>query len=230
LKADDLDDLPGEARLWLHKPNYRWFSTLMHYTREDPDYYRSAIRGYMAASSYCDAHVGKVLDALEASGRAENTIVILWSDHGYFLGQKERWEKFSLYDVATHVPLIVRVPGQKNKVLCDKPVNLIDIFPTLADLCGLPIPENLDGTSLVPLLENPRLAWKPTLITYEYKNHSIRSEDYRYTRYKNGDEELYHTRSDPQEWFNISNQPGSRRIMDQLAEWLPKSNAKPIGN
>ncbi len=232
LKEDDLDDIPEEALKLLHRPNYAWFSTLRHYVlNKDSLMYKKAVQGYMAASSFCDYQVGLILQGLEEAGFKENTIVVIWSDHGYFLGQKERWEKFALYEQSTHVPLIFRAPGISGGSDCEAPVSLIDIYPTLLDLCNLPENEWLEGTSLKKYLIDPASSGdRPVIITYEKNNHSIRSDDYRYNRYANGAEELYHTTEDPHEWVNLSGDIDHRKMMDSLSQWIPILNANQTRN
>ena len=153
---------------------------------------------------------------------------MLWSDHGFHLGEKEHWEKFVLYEKATRIPYIVVAPGFKNGQVSYRPVTLIDLYPTLVELCGLPEPDHLEGESLIPLLKNPKAKKKPAIITYGQDNHAIRDDRYRYIRYAGGGEELYDTENDPHEWTNLANNPGSRRIMDKLAKWIPESSANPI--
>ena len=168
------------------------------------------------------------MDALDASGKGNNTIIVLWSDHGFHVGEKENWEKFVLYEKATHIPYIFVAPGFRKGQVSYRPVSLIDLYPTLVELCGLPKPDHLEGESLVPLLQNPKAKRNPAIITYGRGNHAIRSDRYRYIRYVNGEEEFYHTENDPHEWHNLANHTSSRKLMDEMAKWIPKTNAKPI--
>ncbi len=229
IKEDDLDDLPDEARAMLHPPNRKFISTFEAEKFRDAYIFNKAIQGYQASASFADHQVGRLLDALDESGKADNTIIVLWSDHGYHLGEKEHWEKFVLYEKATHIPYIIVAPGFEKGQICHKPVSLIDLYPTLTDLCSLPTPEHVEGQSLVPLLKKPKMDWDPAVMTYEQGNHAVRSERYRYIRYKSGKEELYDLKNDPREWTNIAYRKGTDNIMKSHARWVPENDAEPIG-
>jgi arylsulfatase A-like enzyme len=185
------------------------------------------VQAYLACISYSDSIVGRILDALEGSPHRENTIVTLWSDHGYHLGEKWHWHKQSLWDRATRVPLMISAPGvTKPGSRCDRPVSLVDLYPTLSDLAGLPQPQGLDGLSLRPLLQDPARGWeRPALITYHRGNHALRSDRWSYIRYHDGSEELYDRRQDPQEWINLADRPQTAKVKEDLKRWLPKSDA-----
>jgi arylsulfatase A-like enzyme len=176
--------------------------------------------------------VGRLLDALEASPFADNTLIVLWSDHGFHLGEKMHWEKRSLWEESTRVPLIFALPratstGSQAGLLCAKPVGLIDIFPTLVELCALPKLENLDGQSLVPLINDPNRPWEfPALTTHHPGNHAIRTERWRYIRYANGDQELYDHDCDPHEWVNLAGRPESLAVMKELSALIPEQCAE----
>jgi len=168
------------------------------------------------------------------SGRgpiAENTVVVLWSDHGMHLGEKEHWEKFTLWEESTRVPLVFVAPGvTKPGGRCDQPVSLLDIYPTLGALCGLPRCDDIEGTSLVAQLRDPGCKrTQPAVTTWGFNNHAVRTDRWRYIRYHNGDEELYDHRSDPNEFMNLAARDGQRwrALMDELARWLPKTNTPP---
>ena len=169
-----------------------------------------------------------LLDALDASGRAGNTIVVLMSDHGFHLGEKHRWRKNSLWNEATHVPLIivapgVTVPGSRS----GKPVSLLDVYPTLTELAGVPVPDHLEGTSLLPLIEDPDAEWDHVAITTEgFGNHSVRGERYRYTRYADGSEEVYDLEADPNEWTNLADDPAMAGVKQRLSARLPEVNVR----
>lgn len=225
---NDLDDLPKEARKMLHPPSRSFMSTFAAEKARNPTIFEDAVRGYQAASSFADYNVGRLMDALDKSGKADNTIIVLWSDHGFHLGEKEHWEKFVLYEKATRIPYIVVAPGFKQGQVSYRPVTLIDLYPTLTELCGLPAPDHLEGESLIPLLKNPKAKKDPAIITYGQDNHAIRNDRYRYIRYAGGDEELYDLENDPNEWTNLANQPNNRKIMIELAQWMPISSATPI--
>ncbi len=190
--------------------------------------WQEAVQAYLATSTYMDAQLGRLLEALANSPHAENTIIILWSDHGWHLGEKEHWRKFALWEDACRVPMAMRVPGltQPNQK-CERPVNLLDIYPTLVELCHLPGNKKLQGNSLVPLLKNPKQNWEfPSITTYGRNNHAVRLNHYRYIRYSDGSEELYDQSKDPHEWTNLANDSKYRQIKLKLAKHLPKVNVK----
>ena len=206
-------------------------STFRHEEQRDPLFFEAAIRGYQAACSFADFQVGRLIDALVAEGLDQNTIIVLWSDHGYHLGEKDHWEKFILYEKTTHVPLIFVVPGLGKGRKISSPAGLIDIYPTLAELCGLPLPEHLEGESLVPILEGSEdKTGSPVITTYGRNNHAIRSDEYRYIRLADGSEELYHTAMDPHEWNNLAGDPSFRPVMDELAGWIPEVNKESVSD
>lgn len=194
-----------------------------------PDYWREMTRAYLACVSFVDAQAGKVLDALDASPYAENTIVVFWSDHGQHLGEKRHWRKQALWEESTHVPLAIRLPAdEKAGEVCDRAVSLIDLYPTLLDLCELPSMPGLEGISLLPQLQNvnaPRRA--PAITTWHYKNHAVRGPRWRYIRYRDGSEELYNHHQDPSEHNNVAENPKYSKIKQRLAKYLPKKNQLP---
>jgi len=190
--------------------------------------WHKAVRGYLAAISFADAQVGRLLDALEKSEHAGNTIVVLWGDHGWHLGEKQHWRKHALWERTTRTTLIISAPGgiKKNR-LCEWPVSLIDIYPTLVELCGLPERKGLDGQSIVPLLKNPQKKWeRPVVMTYGYRNHAIRTERWRYIQYNDGSEELYDHNNDPNEWTNLASNPEYESVIRELRKSLPKVNSQ----
>ncbi len=189
------------------------------------------IRAYHAATSYMDAQVGKVLDALDRLGLRENTVVILWGDHGYHLGDHGLWNKHSNFEEATHAPLIISVPGQRNAGRKTAALTeFVDIYPTLCDLCGVPQPESLEGTSFKPLLDNPDRPWKKAAFSQyphaapgvgQVMGRSMRTDRYRFNEWavpaKNFREvELYDHKDDPQENVNIANQPENAALVKDL--------------
>jgi arylsulfatase A-like enzyme len=161
--------------------------------------------------------VGKLMDKLDATGQADNTIIVLWSDHGYHLGDKECYVKFTLWEKANHVPFIIVAPGITTPgTRCKTPVSLLDIYPTLVDLAGLPANEKNDGLSLKPLLKNPDAKWeRPALMTYGKGNHAIKTRTHRYIRYHDGSEELY-THEDGWNVTNLVKQAGMAPVLDHL--------------
>lgn len=183
-----------------------------------------AVQAYLAAITYADEQLGRVLDALDASPHAANTMVVLWSDHGYHMGEKETWQKITLWERATKVPFIIAAPGFPAGQRCARPVNLIDIYPTLVDLCSLgPVPQPLDGTSLVPLLQDGQAAWdRPSRTEFLRGNAAVRDDRYRYIRYKDGGEELYDHQNDPHEWHNLAGDPELAEVKTRLARSLPQ--------
>lgn len=188
--------------------------------------WKEAIQGYLAAVSYSDAMIGRLLDALEKSPYRDNTIVVLWGDHGWHLGEKEHWRKFALWEEATRAPLIWKVPGiTKPNSLCERTVDFMTIYPTLCDLTGVPIPHHVERKSIRSLLSDPASAWNsPALTTYEFNNHAVRSEDWRYIRYNNGDEELYDEKNDPYEWKNLADRSDLKGKKEELGEVMPTQN------
>ncbi len=184
---------------------------------------RSLVRAYLASTSFVDAMVGRVLDALEENGLSDNTIVVLWSDHGYHLGEKEISGKNTLWDRSTRVPLIVAGPGLNRGQRSSQPAELLDIYPTLVDVCGLPPRSGLEGRSLTPQLENPNAQREfPAITTHNQGNHGIRTQTWRYIRYADGSEELYNMAVDPNEWENLAGHSDYAEQKKQLAKWLPK--------
>ena len=217
--ADDLDDIPA-AGIRMANPKKDHASVTKH------DKWKQAVQAYLACSNFTDTCLGRVLDALDASPHRDNTIVVLWSDHGWHLGEKQHWRKFALWEEATQVVMIWYVPGVTNPGgRCKAPVNLLDIYPTLVDLCELPHNDRLEGTSLRPLLQNPLSMWnQPTITTHGLNNHAVRSERYRYIRYADGSEELYDHANDEMEFNNLIGKQGYDQIKNDLAKWLPETN------
>lgn len=230
-RDEDLDDVPsGGMKMW---EETRWFfDGMMKAEKKKLGTWREAVRAYQASATFADAQVGRILDALEASPYMDNTIIVLWSDHGYHLGEKEHWEKFALWEKTTHVPFIVVAPGiTRPGSVCDTPVNLIDIYPTLLELCGLPDQQKLDGLSLAPLLKNPEAQWeRPSIMTYGPGNHAVRDTRWRYIRYADGSEELYDQKADPHDWHNVADVEKYESIKKRLRAWIPKTDAKPFAD
>ena len=154
--------------------------------------------------------------------------MVLWSDHGWHLGEKLITGKNSLWDRSARVPLIFAGPGVSENAKCSRPAELLDIYPTLVELCGLPPKDGLEGHSLVAQLEDARAPrdW-PAITTHNHDNHGIRSEDWRYIRYADGSEELYDMRNDPHEWNNLAADPNCAEVLQQHRRWLPPKSAKP---
>jgi len=218
---DDLDDVPEvvhEATMG-GRELHRWVV--------EQGKWQEAVRGYLASISFADAMVGRVLDALDASGRADNTIIVLMSDHGWQLGHKLRWRKMALWRQANRVPLIIAAPGLTTPgSRSNAPVSLLDLYPTLVELADLPQPaQQLEGSSLAPLLRDPQARWDHVAIsTWGYMNHAVQNERYRYIRYRDGEEELYDHREDPQEWHNLAGNRKYRGVIRELARHRPEVN------
>lgn len=191
---------------------------------QQADMFKEATQGYLAAVSYADYCIGVLLDRLEKSDHADNTIVVIWGDHGWFLGEKLKYRKTQLWEESTRVPLIVRVPGMTQPASRSQGiVNLIDLYPTLAELCGLPEKAGIDGRSFADLVKAPSIEWShPTLTTMGFKNHSVRDERYRYSKYSDGTEELYDHRNDPMELSNLIDRPEVKSIVKRLSTYLPQ--------
>ena len=220
VNENDLDDVPPLG-VQMARPDRD------HKKVTESDNWRKAVSGYLASISFVDACVGRVLDAFDSSAHTDNTIIVLWSDHGWHLGEKLHWRKFALWEEATHNVLMVVAPGVTQPGgRCSRPVSMLDIYPTLVELCGLEAKDGLEGQSLVPLLEDPGAEWeRPALTTHGRENHSVRSERWRYIRYRDGTEELYDHDNDELEWTNLADRPEHAEVKQELARWLPEVNA-----
>jgi len=221
MPAGDLDDVPAIGKTMAHTEFFIYGNVIKH-TAPDPRSLKRLVQCYQASADYADSVVGRLLDALDASGRADNTIIVLWSDHGYHLGDKESCVKFTLWEKANHVPFIIVAPGVTQPgTVCDEPVTLLNIYPTLAELCGLPPRADNDGHSLVPLLKNPDADWPhPAIMTQREGNHALRTDRWRYIRYRDGTEELYDHHSDPWEWKNLAGKPQHAEVIRELRKKL----------
>ncbi len=214
--SDDLDDVPDIAKRYLGGPGD------LHALLLKQNLWEDAVRAYLANIAFADAMVGRLLDALDASPHAKNTVVVVWSDHGWHLGEKQRWHKSTLWDEATRVPLIVSLPDDSSAKRCDRAVSLIDLYPTLCDLCEIPQPDGLDGASLVPLLKNPQAAGHPAAVTVMAGKHAaVRDDRWRFIRYGDGAEELYDHESDLHEWTNLASDASHDDVRARLAQHLP---------
>lgn len=218
LLKDDLSDVPKIATGYT-----RSFQGNLHRRILEKHLYVDAVHAYLANIHFAERMVGRVLQALEKSPHADNTIVCLWSDHGWHLGEKQKWHKSTLWEQATRVPLIISAPGVGEAgQRVQSPASLIDLFPTLVELCGLPTREDLDGESLVPQLRNPQAKrTTPAITTLGGKHHSVRTDRWRYTRYADGSEELYDHENDPNEWKNLATDTRANAKIKKLAKWIP---------
>jgi len=231
MKEDDLEDIPSGGRTLMANAA-RFYTGMMEAEALKQGSWREAVRSYQAVAEFADAQVGRLLDALDTSPRGKDTIVVLWSDHGYQLGEKQCWEKFTLWEKATRVPLIVVAPDVAAAgAVCEAPVSLLDLYPTLIELCELDQKPELHGQSLVPLLRDPDLTWrKPAVMTFEKGNHAVRSLRWRYICYADGSEELYDHQSDRFEHHNLATQPKYAEILKEHRRWLPTINAPAVPN
>ena len=223
-KADDLDDLPPKIK------KMKTARSRIHQKLEALDAVEDAIHGYLASMSYADAMMGRVLDALEASPHADNTIVVLWSDHGYHHGEKGDWGKHTLWERTSNVPFIWAGPGVAKGAKTDVTVSLIDMYPTLLEMCGLKKPhQRLEGTSIAATLADPssavdRSVFLPHMNPNEY---AIINRDWRYIRYGEDGEELYDVQNDPNEWNNLASKPEHNDLKAEMRALAPKVFAEP---
>jgi arylsulfatase A-like enzyme len=226
-RLDDLDDIltPEGEKKFTPTGDFLW-------AMEDEERFKLAVRAYMASISYVDECIGVVLNALDNSKYKDNTIVLVMSDHGYHMGGKLRFSKGSLWSESTRTPLIIRTPDMKKSTQCNRVVNFIDIFPTLIEMCNLPEKETLDGRSFASLLKNPDKKWPYPSVTVHSRelSHTVNDEEWRYTRYEDGTEELYNLISDPREWNNLINSQHKKalRAKKRLEKWIPANCAPPI--
>lgn len=226
-KADDFDDIPPIGMRMVGKTG-----EIIRTSGK----WKEAVQACLASDSFADACVGHVLAALEKSAHRDNTIVVLWGDHGYDVGEK-KFAKSALWEQCTRTPLIIHLPsalrgeGTPKEMRCKRPVSLVDLYPTLLDLCGLPERDGLDGRSIGPLVKNPSAAWPyPAVVSHSPKwhgqNHAVRSERYHYIRYRDGKEELYDCKVDPLQWNNLAGNSSVAEILQDHRKWLPKNPAE----
>lgn len=215
---DDVPDFAWYLHWYLPEPRLSWLV--------ENDEWRAKVRAYLATISFMDAQVGRVLDALEAQGLVDETIVVLWSDHGYHLGEKDITGKNTLWERSTRVPLIFAGPGVSEGARSSRPAELMDMYPTLVELAGLPEKTGLEGMSLVPQIKDADASReRPAVTTHNPGNHAVRSERWRYIRYADGSEELYDHSRDPHEWSNLADNPDYASVIDAHARWLPTEDA-----
>ena len=227
---NDLDDLNETGRRWALEP----VTAGAHRTVVQHGQWKAAVTAYLACVSLVDAQIGRLLAELDSHSHADNTVIIMWSDHGWHLGEKQHWGKRTGWERSTRVPLVV-VPPRKDRsgyqagATCGQPVSLVDLYPTLVDFCGLPPKGDLDGQSLRPLLRDPLKKTKPVVTTFEHENYTVRSDRWRLICYQDGSEELYDHARDPNEWHNLAGNDRYDDVRRRLAQSLPKSAATPLG-
>jgi arylsulfatase A-like enzyme len=227
VKADDVDDVPPAGQKIARN---RYFEHIQKH-----DQWMKGIQAYLASIHFADAMLGRVLDALEKSPARDNTVVVLWSDHGWHLGEKEHWQKYTGWRLCDRVPLIVRVPkgapglrdGTRAGGVCDRVVSLTDLYATLAELCGLPAKEGIESRSFVPLLGDPSAPWPHAVITHldRPENYAISTEKWRYIHYYDGGEEVYDIASDPHEWTNLASNRTYAAKLSEMRALAPTSMA-----
>ncbi|MDF7826827.1 sulfatase [Pontiellaceae bacterium B12227] len=219
VKEDDLADILKPSGKPAFKPSaeYEWV--------KKQGLEKEATRAYLANISFADACLGKMFQALENSKYADNTIVVIWGDHGWHLGEKQRFLKNTTWNECAKTPFIVKMPGMKKPIICDRTVSLIDIYPTLVSLCGLPEKE-LDGLDFSKLLQNPKAEWTRPGITVTQSGTSVMGERWHYVQQLDGTEELYDLQNDPMEWTNLIKNPEHATIAAELKKWVPATREK----
>ncbi len=216
VKEDDIDDIPP-AGIAMAKPAGD------HAVVLKSGQWKQAVQGYLATISFLDDQVGRLLETLEKSPRGQDTIVVWWTDHGWHLGEKQHWRKFALWNDATHTSFAIAAPGVTQPGgRCTAPVDYTNLYPTLCELTGLPTPGHVKGVSLMPLLKNPETDWGHVAVcSHGRGNHAAIDGQWRYIRYKNGEEELYDYRADPDEWTNRAGDSSLAEVKTRLAKALP---------
>lgn len=222
-RRDDLQDLSPVGKKWAVEA----ITAGLHSTVVENDQWERAVEAYLACVTYVDHELGRILDTIDQSPYADNTLIVLWSDHGWQLGEKDHWGKWTGWERSTKVPLIVVPPKRTKKQfakagsVCDQPVSLIDLYPTLVELCDIEGPAVLDGDSLVPLLQKPSAPFRESTLTmFDEGNASLRDNRWRYIRYRDGSEELYDLRRDPNEWTNLASDEDARKPLNHLRQEL----------
>ncbi len=217
-------------------PRFSWY---LHWKLPEPrlkflkdeHQWKNLTRSYLACTSFVDAQIGRVMEALKQNGYDDNTIIVLWSDHGWHIGEKEITGKNTLWDDGTRVPLIFAGPGITKGQRCTQPAELLDIYPTLSDLAGLQQPSGLEGHSLTPQLKDASTKRKfPAITTHNHDNHGIRTENWRFIQYADGSQELYDMRSDPNEWTNLAGDKKYAAKIEELSKFLPPESKMPAPN
>ena len=221
---NDLNDIPAIGQEWAKSPvNFQEI--------RNADQWKPIVRSYLASISFMDYNLGRVLDALEKSEYRDNTIVVLWADHGFHMGEKEHFAKYALWEKTTHTLLMAKIPNAPQGEIRSQPVNLIDMYPTLIDYCGLPpVNQKLDGISLKPVIEDASYKREEPSITYYIKGSAgVRKDNWRYIRYYDGTEELYDHSKDPDEWKNLAQDSDYDNYKKLLKKWLPENINEAVG-
>ncbi len=220
---NDRDDVPPFA-WYLHwklpEPRLSWL--------KQSQQWKPLVQAYLASTSFMDSQIGRVIKALEETGKLDQTIIVIWSDHGWHLGEKGISGKNTLWERSTRVPLIFAGPGIAKNASCEQPAELLDLYPTLSELAGLPAREGLEGQSLLPQLKDASaVREQPAITTSNQGNHAVRSVRWRYIRYADGSQELYDMKADPNEWKNLAGDPAHAQVIRAHARWLPKIDLPP---
>lgn len=223
VREDDRTDTPRFSwylHWYLPEPRLKWL--------KESGQWRNLVRSYLACTSFVDAQIGRLIRALDDCGLTDNTLVVVWGDHGWHLGEKGISGKNTLWERSTRVPLIFAGPGVKPGQRCAQPAELLDLYPTLVELAGLPVRSDLEGLSLVPQLRDAGAKReRPAITSHNQGNHSIRSERWRYIRYADGTEELYDLENDPHEWTNLAGRAELAEVIARDRHWLPQPDRPP---
>jgi arylsulfatase A-like enzyme len=213
----DLDDIltPNGKKAFGPSGEYEWVKK--HGLEKE------ATRAYLANISFADRCLGLVMDALEKSGHADNTIVVIWGDHGWHLGEKQRYLKSTLWAEVVHTPLLVRLPNMKKSIIAKQTVSLVDMYPTLVSLCNLPKKKNIEGHDFSSVLKDENTKWEHPGITISTSGTSVLTNELHYISYLSGTEELYDVKKDPLEKHNLINQKKYRKEIKRLKAFVPKS-------
>ncbi len=226
IKEGDLSDVPPIGKKIAHRMHHDHYGKDLAWTHQsivDSGLWKINIQAYLASVTFADAQLGKLLDAWNNCRYSENGIIVVWGDHGWHHGEKEHWSKRTLWEEGTRTPLLFKVPGvTKPGSVCKVPVSLLDIFPTLVEICGLSPRNDLDGLSFASLLQNPDLPWdRPAVTIWGQDNISVRDQEYRYIHYCDHTKELYNHQNDPNEWNDLAKEKKYMKIINKMHCWVP---------